>query len=129
MQQELQNKLIEKYPKIFAECGMTPQESCMAFGIAVGDGWFHLIDQLCESLQYETDKYNGPQVVAAQVKEKFGGLRFYVNSANDTQYNYIGFAESLSYKICEECGAMHQVTTEAPHHWIRSLCKECRKDG
>ena len=129
MDNELQKELIEKYPKIFRDCDKTPQESCMAFGISVGDGWFPLIDQLCKSLQHETDKCNAPQVIAAQVKEKFGGLRFYVNSANETQFNYIEFAEALSYKICEECGTMNQVITEGPG-WIQSLCKECRKtDG
>ena len=127
MQQELQKQLIEKYPKIFGEAGMTPQESCMAWGITTGDGWFHLIERLCYLLQSETDKNNAPQVVAFQIKEKFGGLRFYVNSASDRQHNFIDFAEVMSLRICEECGSTTDVTTEGPG-WIRTLCKECRKN-
>jgi hypothetical protein len=57
--------------------------------------------------------------VAVQVKEKFGGLRFYVDRATDKHYGYITFAESMSYRTCEECGA------EGRHYgigWHRTLC-------
>ncbi len=57
--------------------------------------------------------------VAAQVKEKFGGLRFYVDRASDKHYAYITFAESMSYHTCEECGA------EGKYYgigWHRTLC-------
>mgnify|MGYP003338238573 FL=1 len=33
--------------------------------------------------------------VASQVKEKFGGLRFYVERATTEHYNYISFAEKI----------------------------------
>lgn len=57
--------------------------------------------------------------VAMQVKEKFGGLRFYVNGATDKHHNYIDFAESMSYNICEQCGSPGQT-----YHmgWHRTLC-------
>lgn len=88
MKPELEKILVEKYPKIFADYGKTPQESAMSWGLEVGDGWFNLIDNLCESLShlYTTgvnlgdQRYvplDAPIVVASQVKEKFGGLRFY----------------------------------------------------
>jgi hypothetical protein len=57
--------------------------------------------------------------VAVQVKEKFGGLRFYVQAATDKHYNYISFAESMSYKTCEECGAPGKRYTDG---WHRTLC-------
>ena len=57
--------------------------------------------------------------IATQIKEKFGGLRFYVQSATDEQYNYISFAESLSYRTCEECGAVGKLYTDG---WYKSLC-------
>lgn len=57
--------------------------------------------------------------VASQVKEKFGGLRFYVNAATDKQYAYISFAESMSYKTCEECGAPGKTYTDG---WHMTLC-------
>jgi hypothetical protein len=57
--------------------------------------------------------------VAVQVKEKFGGLRFYVQAATDKHYNYISFAESMSYRTCEECGASGKTYTDG---WHRTLC-------
>ena len=57
--------------------------------------------------------------VAVQVKEKFGGLRFYVQAATDKHYNYINFAESMSYRTCEECGAAGKTYTDG---WHRTLC-------
>jgi hypothetical protein len=93
MKPELEKQLVEKYPKIFQMVGSTPQQSCMAWGICTGDGWYWLLDNLCRELQHNTDVNEQPQVVAAQVKEKFGSLRFYVNSATDEQYGAIHFAE------------------------------------
>lgn len=61
--------------------------------------------------------------VAAQVKEKFGGLRFYVNGGNDRVWDIIGTAESLSYHVCEECGTMKNVMTYTCG-WNRTLCDE-----
>ena len=57
--------------------------------------------------------------VAVQIKEKFGGLRFYVQAATDKHYNYISFAESMSYRTCEECGASGKTYTDG---WHRTLC-------
>lgn len=59
--------------------------------------------------------------VVSQVKEKFGGLRFYVNVATEEHYNYITFAESLSYKTCEVCGAPGKREGQG---WISTRCKE-----
>jgi len=125
MKEELQDKLVEKYPKIFGEVGMTPQQSCMAFGISVGDGWYWLIDNLCNCLQSTIDSNPDtyPQIVAAQVKEKFGGLRFYTNGARDEQHGVIDFAESLSFGICENCGSIEDVSQTKG--WIVTLCPKC----
>lgn len=77
MNQEKEKQLIEKYPEIFRDCDKSVQESCMSFGLEVGSGWYDLIDRLCSSLQWDTDKNGYPQVIAQQVKEKYGGLCFY----------------------------------------------------
>lgn len=93
--------------------------------IDVDKGWFSLIDNLCSYLQFNTDNNNPtglyPQVEATQVKEKFGGLRFYVASATDEQYAVISFVESLSTKTCEVCGAAGKQRGKG---WIRTLCDE-----
>ena len=57
--------------------------------------------------------------IASQIKEKFGGLRFYVQAATPEHYNYISFAESMSYRTCEECGSPGQTYHQG---WYRTLC-------
>jgi len=74
-----------------------------------------LIDAAKTKLEEETLKVP----VAVQVKEKFGGLRFYVQAATDKHYNYITFAESMSYRTCEECGAPGKTYTDG---WHTTLC-------
>lgn len=59
--------------------------------------------------------------VVLQVKEKFGGLRFYTTGTTEEQGNYIHFAEGLSYKVCEECGSMKD-TVLYSFGWNKTLC-------
>jgi hypothetical protein len=62
--------------------------------------------------------------VAVQVKEKFGGLRFYVNGGTETHQTMIYFAETMSYRICEECGTTKD-TKCWRDGWHRTLCVPC----
>jgi len=84
---------------------------------------------LCSTLQFNTDhnshtgKY--PQITAFQVKEKYGGLRFYVDGASSEQYAQISFAENLSEHICERCGSTNN--TSQTKGWITTLCEDCMK--
>ena len=73
------------------------------------------IDESKAKMEEEAAKVS----VAVQVKEKFGGLRFYVNGATDKHWNFISFAESMSYRTCEECGAAGKTYTDG---WHRTLC-------
>ena len=135
MTRELDEKLCAKYPKIFVNRHGDMQTTCMCWGFECGDGWYWLIDRLCSNLQFNTDNNNSgsnegryPQVVASQVKEKFGGLRFYVEGASEPQHAVISFAESLSYHICEKCGTTKNVG-HTQQGWISTLCEECKGDA
>ena len=120
-------KLSEKYPKIFAlktPRGSGPQMPFTLFSFECGDGWYNIIDLLCANIQWhidetnktrqlllESNSYNLPipdevqQVVASQVKEKFGGLRFYYNGGDRVVDALVGFADTMSYRTCETCGS------------------------
>lgn len=130
MKKELENKLFEKYPKIFRQKDLSAKETAMCWGITCGDGWYELINALCSHLQHNIDNNSGEkytQIEAVQVKEKLGGLRFYVDSCSDYQSGAIHFAERMSYKICEECGTTNNVTTaEDENSCKQSLCTTCR---
>lgn len=126
MDKKLQNKLYKKYPKIFKDKDRSIIESCMGWGIDTGNGWYKILDLLCGLLQWDTDNNNYPQVVASQVKEKYGTLRFYTNGENDTQSGMIRFAEYLSGLTCEQCGSMEDVSQTKG--WITTLCGNCMKE-
>ena len=73
------------------------------------------IDDACVKMNEEALKVP----IAVQVKEKFGGLRFYVQAATDKHYNFISFAESMSYRTCEQCGAPGKRYSMG---WHKTLC-------
>ncbi|TXF99202.1 hypothetical protein [Massilia arenae] len=94
MNKELDDQLCQRYPKIFDDCRRT----------MCNDGWFDLLDVLCERLQFWTDHNRAPQVVVSQVKEKWGELSFYGQGGNQEQDGMITMAEGMSARICEHCG-------------------------
>lgn len=97
-----------------------------AFHIECGEGWHDLLDRLCTKIEKELDKdpKDKKDFMITQIKEKFGGLRFYVGGATEIIYNYIDEAERESYTICESCGQPGKVYNE---DWVRTNCKECDK--
>lgn len=129
MQQELDAQLCEKYPEIFAERHLSEMQTCMCWGFSHGDGWFNIIDQLCANIQshinWQTKQgHEVPQVVAEQVKEKFGTLRFYYRGGDDVINGMVRMAEAMSGVTCETCGAPGHQRSGG---WIRTLCDEHAK--
>lgn len=63
---------------------------------------------------------------AAQVKEKFGGLRIYLDSGSKMMYQAIEEAEAEALKTCETCSSQEDVKTSGHGvYWIRTLCPNC----
>jgi hypothetical protein len=59
----------------------------------------------------------------AQVKEKFGGLRFYVDNSNEAIDALVDEAESESYSICEQCGSPGE---RRDGGWTKVRCDACQ---
>lgn len=128
MKIELDRSLCERYPKIFRDRYADMQTTAMCWGFDCGDGWYDLLDHLCNQIQWYLDRNapkDTPQVVAEQVKEKYGTLRFYVRGGDEVTNAYITFAEGFSGKICEICGNPGKSNDNG---WIRTLCKEHNED-
>lgn len=114
-------ELHRKYPVMF---------SGQYGGVCVSKGWWPIIDALCSQIRSHLDHRKAvaknnpeqkpvPEVVIDQIKEKFGGLRFYYTGGDDTIYGMVRMAESWAGRSCEECGAVGKHTTDG---WHKTLC-------
>ena len=71
---------MERFPILFQDSKKDMTQTCMCWGVECPIGWFHIIEQLCTVLEFynlEFVKNYKIAIVADQVKEKFGTLRFY----------------------------------------------------
>lgn len=135
MDKGLQQKLHDRFPKLYSELGQ--KDSCMFWGVTTGDGWFDLIWRLSEDLE-KLD----PNLVAIQVKEKFGTLSFYLRQADlgVKQYDQgmISFepqarneqvrarvkqATEESAVTCEQCGKPGKMRAGS---WHAVRCDACQ---
>lgn len=82
---------------------------------AVGRGWWHIMSRLLMRLRL----VEVPEDGIAQIKEKFGGLRVYLEEPNSAAYKYIEDAEGLCAKTCEVCGEPGEAREGG---WIKTLC-------
>lgn len=130
MREDLDKQLVASYPKLYRNRDKTPQESCMSFGFDVGDGWFDLLNELSakisaiiDSMPEEEQEYH----CASQVKQKFSGLRFYMEGHDEQIQKLIDEAEGKSFQICEGCGEPADMDSKSPPGtWMSVLCPACR---
>ena len=106
-------KLAEKYPLVFANMSETSYSD-------LPDGWVNLVDELCSKLTpllvesyanyplNEEDNMIG--ITVDQIKEKFGGLRFYCSFLTEDSdlwgkaNSIINEYEDKSYDVCQTSG-------------------------
>lgn len=91
-------------------------------GAGVNPGWVPLVDELHAKV-LEID----PDVVVDQVKEKFGGLRYYFSTekegANKTLQDLAWEYETRSFHTCEVCGETEGTVNDSfGHGWVNTLC-------
>lgn len=123
--------LCQKYPKIFKNRDGSIMDTPMAWGFECDSGWFDIIDILCHEIQNYIDwksknlsveEVESLQVVADQVKEKFGTLRFYYSGGDDVIEGLVMMAESMTHRTCEGCGCPGEKRGTG---WIKILCDRC----
>ena len=83
---------------------------------SIRKGWFKLTKELIDELIED-----GWDKKICQVKEKFGGLRFYTNGGGDNHHQIISKYEKISYETCEVCGEKGEPRGGG---WITTLCSE-----
>ena len=118
---EFTNMLETKYPEMFSH----PYG-----GVTVGEGWWPIIESLCYQIHHhvkfkneQRDRWNRGEgcepVVVRQIKEKFGGLRFYYDGGDPAVAGMVTMAESWAARTCEVCGNPGKSRSGG---WIRTLC-------
>jgi hypothetical protein len=115
MRIELDEHLCRTYPTLYQERQSDNLQSLVGWGFACGDGWYALIDTLSALLIR-----HAPDTRALQVKEKFGGLRFYYMPSNDYSRGVVTMAEAISLVTCELCGA--PAATYEANRWLVTRC-------
>ena len=121
-------RMEEKFPAMFSQ---------RYGGFCIDKGWWPIIETLCANIQSHIDwkqeqkeKYQRGigcnQVIVVQVKEKFGGLRFYYEGGDDEIHGMVRMAEAWADHSCEECGAPG---TSGGKGWIKTLCPTHRAES
>jgi hypothetical protein len=124
MHKELEQKLVERWPTWFNTKGDF-RYTGMTLGFQHDDGWFGILWRLCEDLEplvAEFEAAGEQKFEVLQVKEKFGGLRFYVNCREEEAIRQrIGAAVHESFRTCEVCGQPGKLREVG---WIKTTCDE-----
>ena len=123
--------LIVKYPEFFEwvknNNPNSPKYSIDLFGIECNDGWYELLDNLMDSIKGYCSSNNKPYINVTQIKEKFGGLRFYYTGGDELIAGMVWFAEDISLKTCEYCGKPGVLRTD--RSWYVTSCDTCNNGG
>ena len=112
-----EKRMIETYPIMFSE---------PFGGFAISKGWWPIVESLCAQIQHYTDwkhkhGHHIPQAIVAQIKEKFGGLRFYYSGGDETVSGMVTMAEAWAARSCEVCGAPGHLREGG---WLVTMCGE-----
>lgn len=122
---QLYEDMMERYPLLYANRHGSMRETCMCWGIECGEGWYKIIDELSAKLTkliLELPEEERKHFRAAQVKEKFGTLRFYMGCETDDMSKAIAEAEDATAVTCETCGKPGKIR---PGGWVVVRCDEC----
>lgn len=105
----------KEFPILFGARRITSLDS--------GEGWRPLLWNLCEALEARAQAQvaNGEEPIrVVQIKQKFGGLRFYLNRHDKVADGLIDEAEALAEVTCEACGAPAKARRIGG--WISTFC-------
>lgn len=137
-----ENKYEKARQKAYAPLVKRVPEDCsdqiFIYTLSCGLGWkkliFGLVDELDKIWEGFQGKRGNRNWAILQVKEKFGGLRFYVGypeydaedamARRERSSEAIRLAEEKSFKICERCGKPGTTTGQG---YIATVCWKCEK--
>lgn len=127
---EFNKMLINKYPWVqpkdykgepvgnfeYTELDFLPYGWRVAFG-----------DSMCDEIQSEYELLSEEEkeyFKITEIKEKFGGLRFYIAGGTEKMYDIIDKYEDFSYTVCIDCG---KPATWQSMGYILYFCDDCKR--
>ena len=132
MKVELQKELFKRHEALLKKSKdpkVSSRNPFYLFGIECCDGWFNLLDKLMGKITKTcTNKCDYP--IIFQIKQKFGGLRFYIESlksddnVRDEILKHIKEAEDESCQTCEICGEQGEIKNIKG--WLSCVCEKHR---
>jgi len=124
--EKLEQEAFKKYPLVCVGGHRVEPMKVTPFG-QVGIGWnsilIHLLARIQNHLEHNPKLQKGFRI--AQVKEKYGTLRFYTDGGDAYIEGAIDMAEGMSCSTCELCG--NPGTTKEKQGWVNTFCVPCRK--
>jgi hypothetical protein len=113
------------------------REKVFVYALSCGIGWKAIVYKLVDEIDLIWEGFGGKKGPEnwkiCQVKEKMGGLRFYVETPtegtdakarNERTWEVTRTAEGEAWKTCERCG---KPGTLAGKGHIATVCEECEK--
>lgn len=107
MNEKLEEKLFKNYKELFKYKGDI-KKSLMDSGFRCGDGWYDIVECLCEEIYYyvEAERVKYPHVYS--VEDHSGSFRFEVENLDPKIKREIegaiSYAMRLAFSICSSCG-------------------------
>jgi hypothetical protein len=111
-------ELMQAHPRLFKNKDTRCQSD-------LGKGWYELVDTLCKQIDALMDDEEIAAFEIRQIKEKFGGLRFYFKASEKMRpriKELIDVAYQKSLICCDECGA-YRLPNSSPT--LNLYCASC----
>ncbi len=96
----------KKHPELYERC----------YDFSPPPGWVDIVDRLSDKLAKD------PAVRIVQVKEKYAGLRVYLEDVDQRADDLVRAAEAQAAEVCQECG-YGPVKVVSRGGWLRRLCQ------
>lgn len=135
MREKLRKQLFDACPIIYRH-QHPPYKDNVFFrwlGFSCGEGWFDLLLELSIDIENEVIAHQAEHDVemqylpyVVQVKEKFGGLNFYMSRENAKISKLIFDAAKRSETTCERCGMLAK--TRNIGGWCYTECTRCYEE-
>lgn len=124
-----QEKIQADCPILFRDSEAPGRRRSGKFYLECSSGWHDLIrecaielERIANAMPVPENPEDDNRPRAAQIKEKFGGLRFYVYGEHTEEVDLaINRAEAVASMTCEFCG---EPGMKRGLPWIRTLCFE-----